>query len=299
MAVITRSGRGGEVNTSKQKKVVSDEVEVHDNDVPIVDAQVTEENLNAEVRIDIHDNEVETQDDVNISREHVIDIPKMVVPKAKAALPRPLPPYPQRLAKKKNENQFKTFIKMMKSMSINVPLLEALEQMLGYAKFMKVLVTKKRSMDCETIKVTHQVSAIVQSMAPKLKDPDTFTIPCTIGSAEFAKVLCDLGAIISLMPYSLFKTLGIGQASATSMILQIGNRTMKRLLGIIDVVLVRVDKFILPADFVILDCEVDYDVPKILGRPFLATGKALVDVEQGSSPSGWVKKKLSFMCANQ
>ncbi|XP_070008373.1 uncharacterized protein [Nicotiana sylvestris] len=81
---------------------------------------------------------------------------------------------------------------MMKSLSINVPLAEALEQMLGYAKSMKDLVTKNRSMDCETIKMTHQVSAIIHSIAPKLEDPSAFIIPCTIGSADFAKALCDL-----------------------------------------------------------------------------------------------------------
>ncbi|XP_070008034.1 uncharacterized protein [Nicotiana sylvestris] len=59
------------------------------------------------------------------------------------------------------------------------------------------------------------------------------------------------------------------------------DRSMKRPLGIIDDVLVRVDKFILPIDFVILDCEVDFEVPIILRRPFLATGKTLVDVEAG------------------
>ncbi|XP_075112494.1 uncharacterized protein LOC107767746 [Nicotiana tabacum] len=169
----------------------------------------------------------------------------------------------------------------MKSLSINVPLVEALEQMSGYAKFMKNLVTKKRSMDYETIKMTHQVSAIVHSMAPKLEDPGAFTIPCTIGSADFAKALCDLGASINLMPYSVFKTLGIGQPRPTSMRLQMENGTMKRPLGIINDVLVRVDKFILPADFVILDCEADSEVAIIWGRPFLAMGKALVDVEAG------------------
>ncbi|XP_070032850.1 uncharacterized protein [Nicotiana tomentosiformis] len=116
-------------------------------------------------------------------------------------------------------------------------------------------------------------------MAPKLEDPGAFTILCTIGSADFAKALCDLGASINLMPYSVFKTLGIGQPRHTSMRIQMEDRTMKRPLGIIDDVLVRVDKFILPADLVILDCEVDYGVPIILGRPFLATGKALVDVQ--------------------
>ncbi|XP_070017173.1 uncharacterized protein [Nicotiana sylvestris] len=145
---------------------------------------------------------------------------------------------------------------MMKSLSINVPLVEALEQMSGYAKFIKDLVTKKRSMDCETIKMTHQVSAIVHSMAPKLEDPSAFTISCTIGSANFAKALCDFGASINLMPYSVFKTLGIGQPRAISMRLQMAERTMKRPLGIIDDVLVRVDKFILPVVFVILNCEV-------------------------------------------
>ncbi|XP_070050812.1 uncharacterized protein [Nicotiana tomentosiformis] len=205
----------------------------------------------------------------------------MVVTKAKAPLPRPPPPYPQRLAKQNNENQFKKFIEMMKSFSINVPLVEALEQMLGYAKFIKDLITKKRSMNCETIKMTHQVSAIVHSMAQKLEDPGAFIIPCTIGSADFAKALYDFGASINLMPYSVFKTLGIGQPRATSMRLQMADWTMKKPLGIIDDVLVRVDKFILPADFMILDCEVDYEVPIILGRPFLETGKALVDVEAG------------------
>ncbi|XP_070021884.1 uncharacterized protein [Nicotiana sylvestris] len=157
-----------------------------------------------------------------------------VVPKAKAPLPRPPPPYPQRLARQKNENQFKKFIDMMKSLSINVPLVKALEKMLGYAKFMKDLVTKKRSMNCETIKMTHQVSAIVHSMAPKLEDPSAFTIPCTIGSADFVKALYDLGASINLMPCSVFKTLGIGQPRPTSMRLQMADKTMKRPLGIID-----------------------------------------------------------------
>ncbi|XP_070021832.1 uncharacterized protein [Nicotiana sylvestris] len=162
-----------------------------------------------------------------------------------------------------------------------MPLVEALEQMSGYAKFMKDLVIKKRSMDCETIKMTHQVSTIVHPMAPKLEDPGAFTIPCIIGSTDFAKALCHLGASINFIPYSIFKTLGIGQSRQTSMRLQMADRMMKRPLGIIDDVLSWVDKFILPADFVILDCEVDYEVPIILGRPFLATGNALVDMEVG------------------
>lgn len=164
---------------------------------------------------------------MNPSRDHIIDIPKSVVQKAKAPLPKTPPPYPQRLVKQNGENQFKKFIQMMKSLSINVPLVEALEQMPGYAKFMKDIAIKKRSMNFETIKVTHQVSAIVHSMAHKLEDLGTFTIPCTVGSAEFAKALSDLGASINLMPYLVFKTLGIGKPRPTSMSLQMADHTMK------------------------------------------------------------------------
>ncbi|XP_070025382.1 uncharacterized protein [Nicotiana sylvestris] len=236
---------------------------------------------NEEVRIDIDENVEETQEEVHLSREPVIDMPKLVVPTSKAPMPRPPPPYPERLAKQNSENQFKKFIVMMMSFFINVPLVDALEQMSGYAKFMKDFVILKRSMNFVTIKMTHQVSAIVHSMAPKFEDPDAFTIPCTIGSTNFSKALCDTGASIKLMPYSMFKTLVIGKPRPTSMRLQMEDRTMKSPLCIIEDVLVRVDKFILPVDFVSLDCEMDYKVPIILGRSFLSMGKALVDVEAG------------------
>ncbi|XP_070037124.1 uncharacterized protein [Nicotiana tomentosiformis] len=228
MAATTRSGRGGDASTSNPKKIVSDDVVLQEDD----EIQLNDDNMNNEVRIDVDDNMEETQNDVNPSREHVIDISETVVPKAKAPLPRPPPPYPQRLAKQNNENQFKKFIEMKKSLSINVPLVEALKQISGYAEFMKDLVNKKRSMNCETIKMTHQVSDIVHSMAPKLEDPSSFTISCTIGSADFAKTLYDLGASINLMPYSVFKTLGIGKPRANSMRLQMEDRTTKRPLTI-------------------------------------------------------------------
>ncbi|XP_070022801.1 uncharacterized protein [Nicotiana sylvestris] len=276
MEVITRSGRGGNAPTSCERRLVADDQVIKEEEIPNNVVQGNEE-----VRIYIDDSVKEIQEGVNPSREHIIDILEPVVQKANTPLPKPPPLYHQRLAKQNGENQFKKFIQMIKSLSINVPLVEALEQIPGYAKFMKDLVTKKRLMNFENIKVTHQVSGIVHSMAPKFENTGAFTIPCTIGSAEFAKAVCDLGASINLMPYSIFKTLGIGKQRPTSMRFQIVDRTMKRPLGRIGDILVRVDKFILPADFVILDCEVGYAVPIILVRPFLATGKALCNVDAG------------------
>ncbi|XP_070005293.1 uncharacterized protein [Nicotiana sylvestris] len=118
-------------------------------------------------------------------------------------------------------------------------------------------------------------------MAQNILDPGNFTIPCTIGSYAFAKALCDLGASINLMPLAVYTKLGIGRARPTSMLLQLADRTVKRPTGILDDVLVQVGKFLFPADFVILDCQADEEIPLILGRPFLATGRALIDCETG------------------
>ena len=83
------------------------------------------------------------------------------------------------------------------------------------------------------------------------------------------------------MPLSIYKNLGLGDPKPTAMRLLMSNQTVKRPIGILHDVLVKVESFIFPANFGILDCEVDFEVPIILGRPFLATGRALVDIKKG------------------
>ena len=169
---------------------------------------------------------------------------------------------------------------MLKQLHINIPLVEALEQMPSYVKFMKDILSKKRRLgEFETVALTEECSAILKNkLPPKLKDPGSFTIPCSIGNQYFGKALCDLGASINLMPMSIFKKLGIGEARPTTVTLQLADRSLAHPEGKIEDVLVRVDKFIFPADFIVLDYEADKDVPIILGRPFLATGRTLTDV---------------------
>ena len=136
-----------------------------------------------------------------------------------------------------------------------------------------------RITDFETVNLTEECSAILQRKLPqKLKDPGNFTIPCTIGNAIFERALCDLGASINLMPLSIFKRLGLGEACPTTVTLQLADRSLKHPRGIIEDVLVKVDKFIFPADFIVLDMEEDKEIPIILGRPFLETGRAMIDV---------------------
>lgn len=119
------------------------------------------------------------------------------------------------------------------------------------------------------------------SLIQKKEDSGAFTIPCIVGSLHFTKALCDMGASINLMTLSIYKKLDLGDPKPTAMRLLMANRTVNRCIGILHDVLVKVESFIIPADFVILDCEVNFEVPIILWRPFLATGRALVDMEKG------------------
>ncbi|XP_073061857.1 uncharacterized protein [Primulina eburnea] len=144
-------------------------------------------------------------------------------------------------------------------------------------------MSKKRKLrEFETVKLTEECSAILQKKLPqKLKDPGSFTIPCIIGGTNVNKALCDLGASINLMSFSTYKHLKLGEVKPTTITLQLADRSLTYPRGIVEDVLIKVDKFIFPADFVILDMEEDQDAPLIFRRPFLATGKALIDVHKG------------------
>ncbi|XP_022158940.1 uncharacterized protein LOC111025396 [Momordica charantia] len=116
----------------------------------------------------------------------------------------------------------------------------------NYAKILKDILTKKRRFgEFETITLTKEFSAILTDKLPqKIWDPESFTIPISIGGKNVSHDLCDLRVGINLMPLS-------------------------------------VDKFIFPADFIVIDYEADNEIPIILGRPFLATSRALIDRHNG------------------
>nr|XP_009803724.1 PREDICTED: uncharacterized protein LOC104249052 [Nicotiana sylvestris] len=120
---------------------------------------------------------------------------------------------------------------------------------------------------------------MTRPMAQKVSDPGSFTISSTIRSYAFAKALCDLGASINLIPLAIYTKLGIGRARPTSMLLQLVDHRVKRPIGILDDVFVQVRKFVFTADFIILDCQVDEEIPIIMGKLVLATGRALIDCE--------------------
>ncbi|XP_016544205.1 uncharacterized protein LOC107844260 [Capsicum annuum] len=133
---------------------------------------------------------------------------------------------------------------ILKQLMVNVPLADALEQMLGYAKFMKDLVRKKQTVSYEIVDYTHHCSVIsTRLLVQKKADLGAFTIPCTIRSLDFAKALYNLGESMNLMPLVVFKKLGLGDPTPTNIQLLMVNSSMKRPVGILYDVTVKVANF--------------------------------------------------------
>ena len=136
--------------------------------------------------------------------------------------------------------------------------------------------------------MTATCSAVIQQkLQAKMKYPCSFTIPCSIRNYEFKKALCDSDASINLMPLSVVQRLSLGELTPTAITLQMVDRSMAQPEGVLEDVLVKVGRFIFPVDFVIMKMEEDTQVPLLLGRPFLAIGAALIDVQKGElTPKG-------------
>ncbi|XP_058741216.1 uncharacterized protein LOC131613576 [Vicia villosa] len=218
-----------------------------------------------------------------------IDEPIVIQPaeQEKVIAPKPIIklPFPQRQKKKgQHEKIFEKFLEMFKKLEINIPFSEELEQMPIYAKFMKDIISKKRTVDTNPILLTETCSAILQGMKIPIKKPDrgSVTIPCTIGDRSFKKALIDLGESVSLMALSIYKKLGIGNVQDTRMTLQLADHSVKRPYGVVEDVLVKIDKFVFPVDFVVLEMPGDEEIPLILGRLFLETGRCMIDMEGGT-----------------
>uniref|UniRef100_A0A2N9I9L5 Reverse transcriptase/retrotransposon-derived protein RNase H-like domain-containing protein n=1 Tax=Fagus sylvatica TaxID=28930 RepID=A0A2N9I9L5_FAGSY len=200
----------------------------------------------------------------------------------------PIPaPFPQRLQPPQKLSQNSEIFEILKQVKINIPLLDAIKQIPSYAKFLKDLCTVKRKLNVQKKAfLCEQVSAIIQhNTPPKYKDPGCPTISCVIGNFRIEKALLDLGASVNLLPYSVYEQLGLGELKPTGIILQLADRSVKTPRGIVEDVLVQIDKFYFPVDFIVLDTHpvsnVGIQIPIILGRPFLATSNALINCRNG------------------
>ncbi|XP_062081016.1 uncharacterized protein LOC133785818 [Humulus lupulus] len=197
-------------------------------------------------------------------------------------------PFPQALRPdgKIPENR-EEILEHLTQVKINIPLLHIIKQVPAYAKIIKDLcIVKRKHHVKKTVFLTQQVSAVIeQKTPPKYKNPGCPTISCQIGIHEFSEALLDLGASVNLMPYSVYSQLGLGEIKPTFVVLQLADHSLKKPRGIVEDVLVQVDKFYYPIDFLILDTQsvvnMESKIPIILGRPFLATTNALINCSNG------------------
>ncbi|XP_019227294.1 PREDICTED: uncharacterized protein LOC109208620 [Nicotiana attenuata] len=122
-------------------------------------------------------------------KEKVKEMPKTLAP-----IPRPPPLFPQRLSRRVDYSKLEKFYDILKKLSVNIPFVEAFQQMPGFAKYLKDLITRKKTTKNEVVNVTHQVSSIIATTTiQKKEDPGAFTIPCTVGPRDFARALVILG----------------------------------------------------------------------------------------------------------
>ncbi|XP_021765436.1 uncharacterized protein LOC110729952 [Chenopodium quinoa] len=185
-------------------------------------------------------------------------------------------PFPHRIVEKKLNEKFSKFLEAMRGLQ-------------------DLLSNKSRLEESATISLLKEVSAIIQNKLPqKLGDPASYAIPVKIGDLEAMDALCDLGASVSLMPYSIAKSLKVGDLKPTRMSLQLADRTVRLPLGILEDVPVQVGRVFVPCDFVVMEMEEDSRVPLILGRPFLNTAGVMIDMKEGRLTLNVGDEKISF-----
>ncbi|XP_058784178.1 uncharacterized protein LOC131658947 [Vicia villosa] len=189
-------------------------------------------------------------------------------------------PYPHAPSKNDHARKYARFMEIFKQLQINIPFSEAIAQMPKYAKFMKdILTKKKRPEEEEVVVLDAQCSAIVFRLPQKARDPGRVTLLVTMGNQHIGNGLIDLGLSINLIPLSIVKRLGNIEMKSTRMTLQLADKSTTLPYGVAQDMLVKVDKFQFPVDFVVIDMEEDKESPIILGRPFMKTARMMIDID--------------------
>ncbi|GJZ76377.1 reverse transcriptase domain-containing protein [Tanacetum coccineum] len=192
-------------------------------------------------------------------------------------------PYPERMKVREKDvpsAQQSRFTKLFKQLRLEIGLKDALIEMPKFNKWLSTLLRNKENLEeIAVTTVNAKCSAIILNKVPeKLEDPGKFLIPCALQELDRNNALADSGASINLFPHSIYKQLGLGALKPTRMTLELANRSVTHPMGIAEDVVVRVDGFTFLVDFVVVNFEPDPRVPIILGRPFLCTAKALIDL---------------------
>ncbi|RVW61089.1 Retrovirus-related Pol polyprotein from transposon 17.6 [Vitis vinifera] len=227
-------------------------------DQPLPKVRQDEELMSKKTLVKESNNQEEKSGKKSASKSSIEEEPRIVIKEDMMKKHMP-PPFPQALHGKKEIKNSSEMLEVLRQVKVNIPLLDMIKQVPTYAKFLKDLCTVKRGLHVtKNVFLTEQVSAIIQSKSPvKYKDPRCPTISVNIGGTHVEKALLDLGASVNLLPYSVYKQLGLGGLKPTAITLSLADRSIKIPRG-----------------------EANY-VPIILGRPFLATSNAIINCRNG------------------
>ncbi|GJT64606.1 reverse transcriptase domain-containing protein [Tanacetum coccineum] len=192
------------------------------------------------------------------------------------------------------------FMEIFRNLHFELSFADALIHMPKFAPmFKKMLNNKDKLIELTKTPLNENCSAVVLKKLPeKLGDPGRFLIPCDFSEFDSYLALADLGASINLMPLSIWKKLQLSGLTETKMVLELADRTISKPTGVAENVFVKVGKFYFPADFVVLDFIADPRVPLILGRPFLRTAHALIDVYEGEITLRNDDQSLTLKCGD-
>ncbi|GJV08906.1 reverse transcriptase domain-containing protein [Tanacetum coccineum] len=222
-----------------------------------------------------------SEPDVPTTLPKTIPISESDIPKS---LPKPNIPYPSRRddqkSRDKASNQMEKIFQIFQDLRFDISFADALLLMPRFAPTIKsLLMNKKKLLELAKILLNENCSAMLLKKLPeKLGDPGKFLIPCNFPGIKVYHALADLGASINLMPLSIWKKLSLPELTPTRMTLELADRSITYPKGLTEDVFVKVRKFHFLTDFVVVDFEADPRVPLILGRSFLRTGRALIDV---------------------
>ncbi|XP_010468557.1 PREDICTED: uncharacterized protein LOC104748648 [Camelina sativa] len=192
-------------------------------------------------------------------------------------------PFPGRFKKQMVDKYKALFDKQVREIELRMPLIDAFVMIPPYQKFLKDAVMERIKEVQGMVHLSHECSAIIQKQVnpQKLRDPGSFTIPCSIGPLTFNRCLCDLGASVSLMPLTVARRLGFTRYKPCNISLILADRSIRLPHGVLEDLPVRIGAVEVPTDFVVLEMDEEPKDPLILGRPFLATAGAIIDVREG------------------
>ncbi|GJZ22074.1 reverse transcriptase domain-containing protein [Tanacetum coccineum] len=271
--------------SSSLPKVVERETEVTKDTVPPTNNGSTK---------DVQPPVVQVQPHVPNS-EPVVAPVSAPMPNLKPSIPYPSRRNDERRREKAND-QIEKFYEIFKDLSFEISLTDALILMPKFASTLKALIGNKEKLSemARTPLNEHCSAVILNKLPEKLGDPGKFLIPCDFPGMDECLALADLGASINLMPLSVWKKLSLPKVTPTCMTLKLADQTISQPIGIAEDFYVKVGKFQFLADFVVVDFDADPRVPLILGRSFLKTGHALIDVYKGELTLRVGKEAVTF-----